>query len=194
MKKMVRVIIMYIVVDTETTGLPRQRGQSFKNLNNFNSCRMVSIAWSVLKKDRTLVKKQHHIIKPDSFVIPKFATNIHGISQTMAVEKGKNFDAVMYRMVADILDNECEIVVGHNIYFDNSVICSELYRHGHVKLLNTFLKLDRYCTMIEGKRQGHPAKLCDMYKSVTNRKMRNAHNAMADVNATVTVFKHLMAV
>jgi hypothetical protein len=58
---------MYLVVDCETTGLPRSRAP-FPNVSN--RPRAVQIAWALYDAQTRLLDIECHIIRPVKFTIP----------------------------------------------------------------------------------------------------------------------------
>ena len=95
--------------------------------------------------------------------------------------------------------NNANTVIGHNVSFDINVIKAEIYREIGNNALS--LKHDNNIidTMILGmdvckipntnyrERQIHPykfPKLSELYSTLFHCPMKNAHNAMADVQAT----------
>jgi DNA polymerase III epsilon subunit-like protein len=186
---------MYLILDCETTGLPKSRSQTYKCLSNYDSCRMVSVAWLVYDKNFNIItEKEYYITPPDNLTIPREATKIHGITKATLKSKGKDFNMVMYKLAADILEFKCEYFIGHNVYFDFNVLCSELHRNHHRKIINMLFTLKKYCTMVEGRRKyklKSPPKLADLYQQITKCPMIYNHNALYDVRATSEIFKFL---
>ncbi len=155
----------FIVVDVETTGLPQSFNMTATstNIKNWDSCRLVQIAWMVYSDDNQLISKDCKIVKPDGFEIPESATAIHKISTEMALECGEPIADVMSSFLAATKD--VDTVVAHNISFDNNVIISEMIRLG----LDTdeWTDLNRHCTMKSNTKpfQRWP-KLCNLYKKL----------------------------
>ena len=84
---------MYLIFDTETTGLPKNYNAPLSDSDNWP--RMVQIAWQLHAQDGTLLENQDYIIKPEGFDIPFNASRIHGISTKMANEEGRNLQEVL---------------------------------------------------------------------------------------------------
>jgi hypothetical protein len=62
---------MYLILDTETTGVAP-------------TARIVSISWAVYDESAAELVLAHHIIIPEGFTIPVEASAIHGISGCVA--------------------------------------------------------------------------------------------------------------
>ena len=69
---------MYLIFDTETTGLPKDYNAPHTNLDNWP--RLVQIAWQLHDNHGKLINAQNLIVKPEGFTIPFNAEKIHGIS------------------------------------------------------------------------------------------------------------------
>ena len=77
---------MYLIFDTETTGLPHNKTAPITDLDNWP--RLVQMAWQLHDHRAKLLARHNYIIKPDGFDIPFKAEQIHGISTTRALEEG----------------------------------------------------------------------------------------------------------
>lgn len=142
---------MFLIVDTETTGLPplNQRGKGYKSPVQFldwNNCRIVQLAWIICDEDGKVCKERDFIIKPKYFIIPDEATKVHGISQEIAKQTGTRIEVVLEEFLKDV--EQCQTLIGHNINFDYSVITAELARLAIPA--EKFHQLARHCTMLAG--------------------------------------------
>ena len=77
---------MYIIFDTETTGLPKNWNAPISDLDNWP--RAIQIAWQVHDELGHLVEHKDFLIRPDGFDIPYDAERIHGISTALAEQEG----------------------------------------------------------------------------------------------------------
>lgn len=117
---------MYLVVDCETNGLPRDWRAPITDLGNWP--RAVQIAWSLYDGQHQQSLSAADIIRPDGFSIPPEAVRVHGISTQRAWAEG--------RPIADVLAGlssaaaQARVVVAHNASFDGSVIAAEYLRLG----------------------------------------------------------------
>ncbi len=152
----------FIVFDTETTGLPKnfKLSASEKNISNWNSCRLVQIAWNLYSDDNSLIHKICRIVKPQGFVIPRESTAIHNITHDYASENGEDLEDVINNFIMDL--RICDTLVAHNIDFDINVIKSEL-----IRLNKPTYDIDNvltYCTMKNNTvRGGRYPKLSALY-------------------------------
>ena len=65
---------MYLIFDTETTGLPHNKTAPVEDLDNWP--RLVQIAWQLHDHSGKLLSTGNHIVKPEGFTIPFNAEKI----------------------------------------------------------------------------------------------------------------------
>ena len=186
---------MYLIFDTETTGLPQNWKAPLTDFNNWPRC--VQLAWQVHDVEGKLVDVKNYIIKPEGYDIPFNAEKIHGISTGRANKQGMPLAEVLAEFVTDV--EKCKFVVGHNVSFDNSIVGCELLRKDMPNLLADFPALDtkddatNYCA-IPGGRGGKfkwPS-LTELHTKLFGEAFAEAHNASADVEATARCFLELI--
>ena len=189
---------MFLIFDTETTGLPLDKNAPLTNFDNWP--RVVQIAWQIHDEKGKFVKAENHIIKPDGFIIPINASMVHGISTEHALNVGENLNDVL-----DIFFNvlkEVKYIVGHNVSFDLNVTACEFLR---IKGINPFRGMNIIDTCTEKtadfcKLSGGPGrkfkkpKLAEIHQLLFNEGFDMAHNASADVEATARVFLELVRI
>ena len=115
---------MYLIFDTETTGLPKKWGAPVSDLDNWPRC--VQIAWQLHDGLGTCIEHQDFLIRPKDFNIPYDAEKIHGISTDLARQKGVSIDTVLDAF-NDAL-SRATFVVGQNVGFDLNILGSEYLR------------------------------------------------------------------
>ena len=186
---------MYLIFDTETTGLPQNWKAPLTDFNNWPRC--VQLAWQVHDVEGKLVEVKNYIIKPEEYDIPFNAEKIHGISTDRANKQGMPLVEVLAEFVKDV--EKCKFVIGHNVSFDNSIIGCELLRKSMPNLLVDFPALDtkddatNFCA-IPGGRGGKFKwpKLTELHVKLFGEEFAEAHNASADVEATARCFLELI--
>lgn len=104
--------------DTETTGLPPKDAKWETDYEQFP--RICQLSWIYAGRE------ENHIIRPDGWVIPQEATDVHGITNEYAQEHGEPLADVMGKFIADC--HAAKLICGHNVYFDISTVKSELMR------------------------------------------------------------------
>ena len=78
---------MFIIFDTETTGLPSNYNAPVSDSDNWP--RLIQLAWQIHDEHGVFIKAESHIIKPSGFTIPYQSEKIHGISTERAEKEGK---------------------------------------------------------------------------------------------------------
>ena len=188
---------MYLIFDTETTGLPQNFNAPLSDSDNWP--RMVQIAWQLHDENGELIENQDYIIKPEGYDIPFNATRIHGISTKMAQEQGRDLQEVLEEFT-EVL-KKTKVVAGHNIDFDYKIVGAELFRKGIENTLEKTPSADtmelgtNFCQLSGGKNGRYKSpKLEELYEKLYGKKFDEAHNAAADVNATAQVFFEMMRI
>ena len=115
---------MYIIFDTETTGLPRNYNAPVTDLDNWP--RLVQLAWQLHDERGKLISNQNYIVKPEGFTIPYNAEKVHGISTDRALKEGHDLKKVLEIFHKDV--EKAQYLVGHNIGFDINVCGAEFLR------------------------------------------------------------------
>ena len=186
----------YIVLDTETIGLPKKEKYGglpiYSDIKKYDDARMIQICWAVYC-DNKLEKLCDYYVKPKGFKINN--THIHGITEEKCYKKGYNINQVLTEFSKDLAS--IDYIVGHNINFDYNIICSELYRSKFHKIIDMIQEKTMICTMRESislKVDGtlKATKLVKLYKYLFGKEFEKQHNAKYDVLATADIFKELV--
>ncbi len=182
---------MYLIFDTETTGLPKNYNAPITDLDNWP--RLVQIAWQLHDSKGKLIDAQNFIVKPEGFTIPYNSEKVHGISTQRAMDEGHDLQKVLSTFASDIARSA--LIIGHNVEFDINIMGAEFIRKTvDSKLLDT-KKLDTkevstdYCA-IPGGRGGKfkwPT-LTELHQKLFNQGFEDAHDAAYDVAATAKCF------
>jgi DNA polymerase-3 subunit alpha len=186
---------MFIIFDTETTGLPRNYNAPLSDFDNWP--RVVQIAWQLHDATGKLQDAKNFIVKPEGFSIPFNSEKVHGISTERALRDGLPLIEVINIFLEDV--NQCDYLAGHNIEFDLNVMGCELLRCGLINYLEEKKSLDTkdlstdYCAIPGGK--GGKFKwptLTELYTKLFNEGFGDAHDAAYDVSATGKAFFELL--
>lgn len=183
---------MFLIFDTETTGLPRNYNAPLTDFDNWP--RMVQVAWQLHDAQGNLLSSNSIIVRPDGYTIPFNAVQVHGITNERAQEEGQDLKAVLNEFIDAV--KHTKYLCGHNIEFDINIIGSELLRCGFENVLQGMSFIDtkndettEFCA-IPGGRGGKfkwPT-LTELYSKLFNDTFEEAHNAAFDVLATGKVF------
>jgi DNA polymerase-3 subunit epsilon len=183
---------MYMIIDCETTGLPMNWKASISNVDMWP--RTVQIAWSVYDKDDRHLESISRIIRPDGFTIPESAQRVHGISTARALAEGESLISVLKEFSAAA--GKSEIIVAHNLKFDESVISAECLRIGIAlpfsgkKRICTMVKTTEFCAISSPYGYKWPT-LSELYWKLFGSRYKEAHDAGADVAACAQCFFEL---
>ncbi len=182
---------MYLIFDTETTGLPHNYRAPVEDLENWP--RLVQLAWQCHGSKGELKSSGNYIIKPEGFTIPFNAQKIHGVSTARAIKEGHDLKEVLEIFKIDL--EQASEIVGHNIEFDNKIIGAEFLRKNITSILLELPAIDtsrvsiEYCQLqggLGGKLK--PPKLIELYQKLFGESFEDAHDASCDVHATATCF------
>ena len=180
---------MYLVFDTETTGLPFSRSAPASKVNNWP--RMVQLAWVLYDEYEQIAKQSNDIIKPEGFAIPSDAVRIHGITTRKANACGVPILDVLDTF-ADVV-NESNAVIAHNFDFDRKVLDAEFVRSkrkmkwGRRRKVCTKEIGTNYCK-IPGRYGYKWPTLPELYYKLFGEIPQRSHDALADVHACARCF------
>ena len=187
---------MYLIFDTETTGLPKSWNAPITDTDNWPRC--IQIAWQLHDDMGNLLDRNDFLIQPDGFNIPYDAERIHGISTELAQEKGISLDEGL-RLFNEAL-SKTTFIVGQNVEFDVNIMGCEFHRLGvennltKLPVLDTCTEKTALLCQLPGGRGGKfklPT-LTELHKHLFGIDFAEAHNATADVEATTRCFLELI--
>ena len=184
---------MYLIFDTETTGLPRDYSAPITQLDNWP--RLVQLAWQLHDHMGALQSSGNYIIRPEGFTIPFNSEQIHGISTERALREGVDLKEVLVIFRNDI--DRAHFLVGHNVSFDERVMGAEYLRNKIPSAIMDKAKIDtkdegtQFCA-IPGPRGFKWPSLGELHHALFNKGFDDAHDAAADVEATTRCFLELV--
>lgn len=176
--------------DTETTGKANFKAAPDSQWQP----RIVSLAAILVTKEQQTVAKFKVIVKPEGFTIPEEVVAIHGISTEMAEKHGVPCDRAL--SLFHHLAQTADTLIAYNSDFDSLVITGELMRrnlpivfdgkdvHCAMKACTNICKIPN--TSGYGSEFKWP-KLQEAHEFFFKTKFDGAHDALADVEATVKV-------
>jgi DNA polymerase III epsilon subunit-like protein len=180
------------VFDTETTGFVEREGPL--------EVQPYIVQFSGILLELQPDKSLKEIDRIDAYVkppisIPFGASQVHGIYDKDVVDKwtvAEQMDTFLSYL------NRADIVIGHNIEYDESVINYELQRLGRrwdyhpQKTLCTMKSTVDFCAL-PGRGIGFKfPKLNELYKKLFGEYFEGAHSAIYDVEATVRALEKLL--
>ena len=187
---------MYLIFDTETTGLPKRWNAPITDTDNWPRC--IQIAWQMHDSMGNLVESQDYLVQPDGFNIPYDAEQIHGISTELAAQKGIPLAEVLEKF--NLALSKAKFVVGQNVGFDVNIMGAEFHRLQvenplqELPVLDTCTEETALLCKLPGGRGGKfklPT-LTELHEYLFKEPFNEAHNATADVEATTRCFLELI--
>lgn len=182
----------YLFFDTETTGLPRNYKAPVTDLNNWP--RLVQLAYVVCDEEENEIIRVNQIIKPQGFTIPEEVSKLHGITHEKAIREGIELSTALTEFAN--WANEANFLVAHNISFDEKIMGAEFIRN---KMSDSIERSQKICTMqastdycrIPGPYGYKWPNLQQLHTTLFGLGFGDAHNAAADVDATLKCFFEL---
>lgn len=187
---------MFLIFDTETTGLPKSWSAPITDTDNWPRC--IQIAWQLHDEMGNLIEHQDYLVKPEGFNIPYDAERIHGISTELAQEQGVILAEVLEKF--NIALSKTKYIVGQNVGFDVNIMGCEFHRLNiatdlsQLPVLDTCTETTAELLKLPGGRGGKfklPT-LTELHQFLFNQPFAEAHNATADVEATTRCFLELI--
>ena len=187
---------MFLIFDTETTGLPKRWDAPITDTDNWPRC--IQIAWQLHDEMGKLVEHQDYLIQPIGFNIPYDAERIHGISTEFAQQEGVELSEVLHKF--NIALKKSKFIVGQNVGFDVNIMGCEFHRMNVDSPMSSMPVLDT-CTEVTAKLLKLPGgkggrfklpTLTELHQYLFGVPFSEAHNATADVEATTRCFLELI--
>ncbi|KAF5047250.1 putative bifunctional exonuclease/endonuclease protein [anaerobic digester metagenome] len=135
-------MVRVLIVDTETTGLPRR-----DRAGRVSWPRLVEVGWVLLDEVGAVIGEESHLVIPEGFAIPPDASEVHGITEALARHEGKPLPDVLDALEHSLVG--VGLVVAHNISFDIGVLRAESDR---LRRGDRLFAHPTFCTMKNGAR------------------------------------------
>jgi DNA polymerase III epsilon subunit-like protein len=189
-----------LVYDTETTGLPKK---SIKHRPTIDESPyypyIVQFSYIIYDTDvNEIIKIYDNVIKiNEDIIISEESIKLHHITREIMDEKGISVLDALTNFIEDFA--KVDVIVGHNIQFDNNVAMIEMLRHANklpANVMDIFLDSHKfYCTMQNSidlcaikvfyknstKTYNKFPKLIELYTYLFSRTPVNIHNSLNDV-------------
>ncbi len=182
---------MRLTFDTETSG----KCQFKLPPNHPTQPRIVQLGALLKDSENHVVAEINLLVKPVGFTIPDEAAAIHGITTEKALRYGLKIETVIKLFIQ--LVKMSDLIVAHNIAYDDLLVKGELMRAGYLDDLALFSSKPSYCTMqkttdickLPGKFGSYKwPQLQEAYKHFFGAAFEGSHDAMADVKACDRVY------
>ena len=184
---------MFLVFDTETTGLPKNYNAAISDVENWP--RVIQLAWALYDREGILIEKRVDLIRPDGWSIPTEPFWIeNGFDQKKSEAEGIPIREALMPFL-----NKIEVtthLIAHNLSYDHPVLGAECVRED-VRSKN---KPIRVCTKEEAtdycKIPGNYGfkwpTLSELHIRLFGEDFENSHDALADVEACAKCFFELL--
>lgn len=186
---------MFLIYDTETTGLPKDYKAPLTDSENWP--RLVQLAWQIHDEKGEVVDIKNFIVRPEGFTIPYGSEKIHGISTERAQKEGQELEFVLSEFNKAL--ESVSTISGHNIEFDNSIMGAEFIRKQmettlfDKNVVDTKNASTNYCALPGGRGGKYKwPNLGELHQKLFGEGFDAAHNASADVQATARCFLELI--
>ena len=182
-----------LVIDTETTGLPKQRNASIFQTTLWPHVVQLSFILYDTELEESSICKDYIIKIPESVELTEKSVEIHGITRKIINSKGVELAEALDSFDAAML--QADIVVAHNLSFDKKVLMVEARRLQRPQYFTNKSKgIKEYCTMkntkslcnIIAERSDkstyvkYPT-LSELHSTLFKIEPKGTHNAMADI-------------
>jgi DNA polymerase III epsilon subunit-like protein len=188
--------VKVLIFDTETTGMVKRKQPP----EDPAQPDLVQLAMLLVERDDWSVKTRASFIvqlAPGVRIEPE-AEATHGISAADCERYG--VAPVVAVSLFNQLCMQADIIVAHNISFDQSIMLTALHRLG--KKPNRMEGKSLVCTQeattdvlkLPGKYNGYKwPKLAEAYLHYTGLEIEDAHDAMADTQACLVIYRGLVS-
>jgi len=188
--------------DTETTGLPLRHAPA----SSPNQPKLVQLAYVLGVVGGPGLASCSCVIKPDGWMIPTEASNVHGITNEIAAIRG-----IPLKVAASHFGHHvaiADILVAHNIGFDVLIMSAAFHQIGWGPSVSRFESMPQFCTqeasaaivnlpptermIAAGRNHPKSPQLGEAYEHFTGEKLEGAHDALVDVRACQIIFDKLL--
>lgn len=192
---------MFLVFDTETSGLPLRN----QPLDHPGQPHIVQLAAILVDEGGHERASLSVIVEPDGWVIPDAAAAVHGITTEIAMHCGVPLSAAIWPFIC--LRSQASVTIAHNHDFDASLIEIALHRMPARASGYHPGPGKSFCTMVAatpvlnlpptermvaaGFNKPKPPKLTECVKHFFGEDLAGAHDALTDVRACWRVYQHL---
>ena len=184
-----------LVFDTETSGLPEERGQSLYATHKWPYIMQLSYLFYDSSNNEIIQLYDSLVRLDNTIVISENSIAIHNITQEMCTNSGQPIKDVITSFINALMS--ADVIIGHNIQFDINMIRVECIRNNIKFNFNTNKEnkqITHYCTMKKGKNITHIEstslngdkyikypKLIELYKYYFNEEVNGLHNSLTDI-------------
>ena len=175
----------YLIVDTETDGLPERFESGASRVDNWP--RVVQLAFMLMDTRKRKLSEVDLLVRPEGFEVPEESTKVHGITHDQAMAEGVSIQEALM-VFQSFLAMRPLTLVAHNLPFDGNVLAAEGKRAGIALDFKNGLETADTMKLAQAhfKLRTRPT-LTNTYKKLFNKTFDGAHNALVDVKACADV-------
>ncbi|MFT3987226.1 3'-5' exonuclease [Aestuariivirga sp.] len=181
---------VFLIFDCETTGLPDFK----KPADAPGQPRLCSIAAALVNDAGEIVQSFYSLVRPDGWlpeVIEKArgAFAVNGLSIDILTAEGRPVADVLAEY--DAMVDQCTGIAAYGVAFDQKMIRAEQRIAGRP---DRYGERPTFCVLTEAPKacgQSKRMKLAEALKILLDEDLPDAHNAKADLAATVKIFNHM---
>ena len=186
---------MYLVIDTETTGLPDWRLPADAE----GQPRLASWCFILADRDCNPVHEWHGLVRPDRWTMPPDAGAINGLTNERLQAEGFPIAWPLSLFAMALQANWT--LVAHNLAFDMKIMRGELRRGGYRKEadrsdgigLCTMRELTARCALPNPKKPEafKFPRLAEACEIILKEKLEGAHDAVNDARACLRLLRSI---
>lgn len=181
-----------LVLDTETTGLPKKSGRHYvkPTLETIHTAyagaRMLSLAYSVIDSASNILVEKSFLVRDYGIIIPPKIEELTGITKNMI--QCETSTTLLRDILTELSEDakNIDLIVAHNVQFDLNIVASELYHEGMTKEAERWMKCETYCTC---KNSGY-RKLKDCIEHDLQEEAISLHSALHDMRYCRKLYLH----
>ncbi len=180
-----------LVIDTETSGLPKTWNRPYTDSENWPY--IAQISWLVYQyRSQKEMTRHNFYVAPDGFELTTKSTEIHGLDINFLQEHGTPRATIMQQLKQD-LEKYNPLIVSHFLQLDYHMMRLGFHRAG---LPNVLTGKVGFCTMLITENflritEQRYLRLDQLYAYLFSEPMNSQHDALADALATAKCFFEL---
>jgi DNA polymerase-3 subunit alpha len=134
----------FLIVDTETTGLPIVYDAPFTDVDNWP--RILELSWELCWENGETIQKACDLIQPDGWRFPTGDFwKEHGFNEAESMLNGVDIIIALINLAVAMCC--ADVMVCHNLSYDKPIIECEMYRYSiYPKAVRRQLVEKKYCT------------------------------------------------
>jgi len=209
-------MVNFLILDTETTGLPKSPsfGKYYtpEDSSKYESSRILEVGFIIYDENFTNRYEYNELRKPEGFTFgpeplqyswgEKKGQNINDIDLTMCNKDGITMKEIFDNMIKLIGEYKVSAILAYNIRFDINVLLSEAYRIKHYKMIHILESITKYCIMEYGKKYlsetfynnaktGFKYGAEIVYNKLHNTQEKELHRALDDCKLELMILQKL---